>query len=213
MVCQWGTGKGRKQKHSRYYDIESVSQNCLLSDAIVLAPIWIVETEIIVWIKGGETRKREKRIGNEKKNYYIWCPRSETAGLTTLSRSDDQKRYLKTVAMINLDSVGVGDHFNVYAGKDNNPGWVRELTLKIGRGIGHDSNTSSGSQDLLDCDCDFAWGETADWSDHKHFRLLGIPIAYFEMMNWELDTCEGVETVIPVTIENTCRPYRCRGFP
>ena len=98
-----------------------------------------------------------------------------------------------TVAMINLDSVGVGDHFNVYSGKDNNPGWVRDLALKIGQGIGHDIRTSPGNKDLTDCDYYFGAGETADWSDHAYFRLLGIPIAYFEMMNWELDECEGVE--------------------
>ena len=101
------------------------------------------------------------------------------------------KEINETVAMINLDSVGVGDHFNVYSGKDNNPGWVRDLALNIGLRIGHDIRTSPGNQDLPDCDYDFAEGETADWSDHAPFRLLGIPIAYFEMMNWELDTCEG----------------------
>ncbi len=110
-----------------------------------------------------------------------------------------------TVAMINLDSVGVGDHFNVYSGKDNNPGWVRDLALKIGQGIGHDIRTSPGNQDLTDCYYYFAEGETEDWSDHFYFRLLGIPIAYFEMMNWELDACEGLETEKYGWIMHTCR--------
>lgn len=132
---------------------------------------------------------------------------AEEVGLLGSQHYADQmtkKDIKKTVAMINLDSVGVGDHFNVYAGKDNNPGWVRDLALKIGQGIGHDIRTSPGNQDLPDCDYDFAWGETADWSDHKHFRLLGIPIAYFEMMNWELDTCEGVETEDYGWVMHTC---------
>jgi hypothetical protein len=115
-----------------------------------------------------------------------------------------EKEIQNTVAMINLDSVGVGDHFNVYSGKDNNPGWVRDLALKIGQGIGHDIRTSPGNQDLPDCPYDFAWGETADWSDHAPFRLLGIPIAYFEMMNWELDTCEGIETADYGWVMHTC---------
>ena len=116
-----------------------------------------------------------------------------------------------TVAMINLDSVGVGDHFNVYAGKDNNPGWVRDLALNIGQRIGHDIRTSPGNQDLPDCPYDFAAGETADWSDHAPFRLLDIPIAYFEMMNWELDACEGVETAEYGWIMHTCMDYPSMG--
>ena len=57
-----------------------------------------------------------------------------------------------TVAMINLDSVGVGDHFNVYSGIDN-PGWARDLALTIGELMGHDIRTSPGepSCEFLAC--------------------------------------------------------------
>jgi len=104
-----------------------------------------------------------------------------------------------TAAMINLDSVGVGDHFNVYAGIDN-PGWARDLALTIGERLGHDIRTSPG-----DLSCDFlAWGEAGDWSDHVAFRHLGIPIAYFEMMNWEIEPCEGEETEEYGWIMHTC---------
>lgn len=104
-----------------------------------------------------------------------------------------------TVAMINLDSVGVGDHFNVYAGIDN-PGWARDLALTIGERMGHDIRTSPGEPS-----CEFlAWGEAGDWSDHVAFRHLGIPIAYFEMMNWEIEPCEGEETEEYGWIMHTC---------
>ena len=104
-----------------------------------------------------------------------------------------------TVTMINLDSVGVGDHFNVYAGIDN-PGWARDLALMIGERIGHDIRTSPGEPS-----CEFlAWGEAGDWSDHVAFRHLGIPIAYFEMMNWEIEPCEGEETEEYGWIMHTC---------
>ncbi len=104
-----------------------------------------------------------------------------------------------TAAMINLDSVGVGDHFSVYAGIDN-PGWARDLALRIGQGMGHDIGTSPG-----DPSCNFlAWGEAGDWSDHVAFRHLGIPIAYFEMMNWEIEPCEGEETEDFGWIMHTC---------
>lgn len=110
-----------------------------------------------------------------------------------------EKEILNTAAMINLDSVGVGDHFNVYAGIDN-PGWARDLALKIGERMGHDIRTSPGEPS-----CDFlAWGEAGDWSDHVAFRHLGIPIAYFEMMNWEIEPCEGEETEDYGWIMHTC---------
>ena len=51
-----------------------------------------------------------------------------------------------TVTMIDLDSVGVGDFFYVYAGLDDNPGWARDLALKIGQRIGHDLRTSPQSE-------------------------------------------------------------------
>jgi hypothetical protein len=111
----------------------------------------------------------------------------------------DEAEIKNTVAMINLDSVGVGDHFNVYAGIDN-PGWARDLALKIGQRMGHDLGTSPGEPS-----CEFlAWGEAGDWSDHVAFRHLGIPIAYFEMMNWEIEPCEGEETEEYGWVMHTC---------
>ena len=110
-----------------------------------------------------------------------------------------EKDIANTATMINLDSVGVGDHFNVYAGIDG-PGWARDLALRIGQRIGHDIRTSPGEPS-----CDFlAWGEAGDWSDHVAFRYLGIPIAYFEMMNWDIEPCEGEETEDYGWIMHTC---------
>lgn len=104
-----------------------------------------------------------------------------------------------TVTMINLDSVGVGDYFNVYAGIDN-PGWARDLALSIGHRMGHDIRTSPGEPS-----CNFLkWGEAGDWSDHVSFKDLGIPIAYFEMMNWEIEPCEGEETEEYGWVMHTC---------
>ena len=102
-----------------------------------------------------------------------------------------------TVTMINLDSVGAGDFFYVYAGIDDNPGWARDLSLKIGQRMGYDLRTSPES------DC-FEWGTTGDWSDHVPFRLLGIPTAYFEWMNWDIEPCGGEETAEYGWILHTC---------
>ncbi len=48
--------------------------------------------------------------------------------------------------------------------------------------MGYDLRTSPESE------C-FEWGITGDRSDHIPFRLLGIPIAYFEWMNWDIEPC------------------------
>ena len=109
--------------------------------------------------------------------------------------SDDE--IANTVTMINLDSVGAGDFFYVYAGMDDNPGWARDLALKIGQRMGYDLRTSPG----IEC---YEWGTAGDWSDHVPFRLLGIPIAYFEWMNWDADPCGGIETEEFGWIMHTC---------
>jgi hypothetical protein len=102
-----------------------------------------------------------------------------------------------TVTMIDLDSVGVGDFFYVYAGLDDNPGWARDLALNIGQRMGHDLRTSPQSEY-------FDWGTTGDWSDHVPFKNLGIPIAYFEWMNWDIEPDGGIETEEYGWVMHTC---------
>jgi hypothetical protein len=63
--------------------------------------------------------------------------------------------------------------------------------------MGYDLRTSPESE------C-FEWGTTGDWSDHVPFRMLGIPIAYFEWMNWGEDPCGGIETEEFGWIMHTC---------
>ncbi len=108
------------------------------------------------------------------------------------------KEITNTAAMINLDSVGAGDLFYVYAGLDDNPGWARDLALKIGQNMGHDLRTSPDSEY-------FEGGTTGDWSDHVPFKNLGIPIAYFEWMNWDIEPDGGIETEEFGWIMHTCR--------
>jgi alkaline phosphatase isozyme conversion protein len=103
----------------------------------------------------------------------------------TEQMSEDEIK--NTVTMINLDSVGAGDFFYVYSGWDDNPGWARDLALKIGQRMGYDLRTSPESDY-------FVYGTTGDWSDHRYFRMLGVPIAYFEWMNWDIEPDGGIET-------------------
>lgn len=108
------------------------------------------------------------------------------------------KEIKNTVTMIDLDSVGAGDFFYVYSGLDDNPVWARDLALKIGQRLGYDLRTSPESEY-------FVYGTTGDWSDHVPFRLLGIPIAYFEWMNWDIEPDGGIETEEFGWIMHTCR--------
>lgn len=93
------------------------------------------------------------------------------------------------IAMLNIDSVGVGTTLNVYAGatitwpEDENaaptieggPVWVRDLALDLAIEMGLPFDTSPTD----------TWGGfTGDWSDHYAFVLAGVPVAYFEAWQW-----------------------------
>ncbi len=109
-----------------------------------------------------------------------------------------EEEVANTVTMINLDSVGAGDFLYAYSGVDENPGWARDLALNIGQYIGLDIRTSPDSEY-------FVGGTTGDWSDHVPFRYLGVPIVYFEWMNWDIEPDGGIETEEFGWIMHTCR--------
>jgi acetylornithine deacetylase/succinyl-diaminopimelate desuccinylase-like protein len=94
------------------------------------------------------------------------------------------------IAMLNLDSVGVGTNLNVYAGAEitwpddedaapeivGGPTWVRDLALDLAAEMNLPLGTTP----------DETWGGfTGDWSDHYAFVLEGVPVAYFEAWLWE----------------------------
>jgi acetylornithine deacetylase/succinyl-diaminopimelate desuccinylase-like protein len=94
------------------------------------------------------------------------------------------------VAMINLDSVGVGTTLNAYAGAiitwpeeedaaptiEGGETWVRDTALDLAAEMDLPFGTSP----------DDTWGGyTGDWSDHYPFVLAGVPILYFEAWQWD----------------------------
>jgi hypothetical protein len=127
------------------------------------------------------------------------------------------------IAMINLDSVGVGTTLNVYAGAvitwpedeeaapeiEGGPVWVRDLALDLADQMGLPFGTTP----------DDTWGGfTGDWSDHYAFVLEDVPVVYFEAWQWEgaenpwwgQETAEGdvmhtpgdiYENVVPEKVE------------
>lgn len=105
------------------------------------------------------------------------------------------------IAMLNIDTVGVGTHTNVYAGAtitwpededaaptiDGGPTWVRDLALSLAGTLNLTFSTTPED----------TWGGfTGDWSDHYPFVLAGVPVAYFEAWQWEgaADPWWGQET-------------------
>ncbi|MEW6580555.1 MAG: M20/M25/M40 family metallo-hydrolase [Chloroflexota bacterium] len=105
------------------------------------------------------------------------------------------------IAMINIDSVGVGTALNVYAGAvitwpedestaptiEGGPVWVRDLALDLAAEMSLPFDTSPAD----------TWGGfTGDWSDHYAFVLAGVPVAYFEAWQWvgAEDPWRGQET-------------------
>lgn len=99
-------------------------------------------------------------------------------------------RAADVIAMLNIDSVGVGDALYVYAGAPvswpggpnaapeigTGPVWVRDLALDLAAGLGLPFQTSPPE----------TWGGyTGDWSDHYAFVEAGIPVAYFEAWRWD----------------------------
>jgi hypothetical protein len=129
------------------------------------------------------------------------------------------------IAMLNVDSVGVGTTLNVYAGAvitwpeeegaaptiEGGPVWVRDTALDLAEELGLPFGTTPEE----------TWGGfTGDWSDHYAFVLAGVPVAYFEAWQWAgaedpwwgQETAEGdvmhspddvYENVVPEKVEMT----------
>jgi len=88
------------------------------------------------------------------------------------------------VAMINLDSLAVGDRMYVY-GNHGTDGFVRELGLAIADRLKLNVGTQTGLHPV------YPAGTTIDASDHVAFKYAGIPYGYLEATNWTLGAKDG----------------------
>lgn len=93
-----------------------------------------------------------------------------------------------TVAMINLDSLAVGDHTYIY-GNEGKAGVIRDWALNYALQQGFDLITQPGKNP------DYPAGTTLDESDHAPFLHKGIQYAYFEATNWDLGELDGYTQV------------------
>ncbi|WP_313370996.1 M28 family peptidase [Sedimentibacter sp.] len=113
-----------------------------------------------------------EEVGLQGSNYYA----------SQMSEED----IANTIAMINLDTVLVGDYMYAY-GNLGEAGWVREQALFLAKTLGLEVVTQRGLHP------DYPAGTTGDWSDHAPFKRLGLPWLYFESTNWEIGEFDGYE--------------------
>lgn len=93
-----------------------------------------------------------------------------------------------TIAMINLDSLAVGDFSYIY-GNEGESGVIRDWSLEYAQKNGIPLITQSGKNPA------YPAGTTVDASDHVPFLRKGIQYAYFEATNWELGNLDGYTQV------------------
>jgi hypothetical protein len=91
----------------------------------------------------------------------------------------------RTIAMINLDSLSVGDKLYIHAGS-NEKTWARDEMLRLIRLRKLPIEMQPGLNP------DYPAGLTPDWfSDYTAFNQADIPIVAFESTNWEIGDLDG----------------------
>jgi len=99
----------------------------------------------------------------------------------------------RAIAMINFDSLIVGDKLYIHAG-NNMKTWARDAMLRLIRRYKLPIEMQPGLYKGDDPDPGYAAGFTPDWfSDYTAFNQAGIPIVAFESTNWEIGDLDGYE--------------------
>ena len=93
----------------------------------------------------------------------------------------------RTIAMINFDSLIVGDKLYIHAGA-NEKAWARDEMLRLIRLHKLPIEMQPGLNP------DYPAGFTPDgFSDYTAFNRAGIPVVAFESTNWEIGDLDGYE--------------------
>lgn len=93
----------------------------------------------------------------------------------------------RTIAMVNFDSLIVGDKMYVHAGQASQITWVRDEMLKYARRHKLPLEIQPGLNE------DYPAGFSPGFSDVTRFDQAGIPVAAFESTNWEIGDLDGYE--------------------
>jgi Zn-dependent M28 family amino/carboxypeptidase len=114
-----------------------------------------------------------EEVGLRGSNYYV----------SQMSDADVDR----TIAMINFDSLIVGDKLYIHAGA-NEKAWARDEMLRLIRLHKLPIEMQPGLNP------DYPAGFTPDgFSDYTAFNEAGIPIVAFESTNWEIGDLDGYE--------------------
>jgi alkaline phosphatase isozyme conversion protein len=139
-----------------------------------------------------ETAERIKDISTPYTIRFILFGAEEIGleGSKSYASQMTEEQIHNTVAMINLDSLTVGDIAYVY-GDAGDHGVIRNWALEFAKSQNLDLQTQPGNNP------DYPPGTTDDWSDHAPFKALGIPYTYLESTNWTLGDKDGYTQVSP----------------
>jgi Zn-dependent M28 family amino/carboxypeptidase len=133
-----------------------------------------------------EMAQRVKDIDTPYSIRFIFLDAEETGleGSEYYVSQMSEKDVRNTAAMINLDSLAVGDFTYIY-GNEGDAGVIRDWALKYAGENGLDLITQPGKNP------EYPAGTTLDASDHAPFLYKGIQYAYFEATNWDLGDLDG----------------------
>ena len=102
----------------------------------------------------------------------------------------------RSIAMINFDSLLVGDKLYIHAGA-NGKTWARDAMLRLIRLRKLPIEMQPGLYLVAnpdETDPGYAAGFTPDgFSDYTAFNQAGIPVVAFESTNWEIGDLDGYE--------------------
>lgn len=137
-----------------------------------------------------EAASRVQQMETPYTIHFILFDSEETnlEGSTYYVDQMDESSVKNTIAMVNLDSLAVGDYTYIY-GTGGTDGHIRDWALDYAKKNNLNLITQGGKNPELPA------GTTGDWSDHAPFLHKGIEYAYFEATNWDLGDLDGYTQV------------------
>jgi hypothetical protein len=137
-----------------------------------------------------EMAQRVKNMDTPYSIRFIFFDSEETGleGSEYYVSQMSSKEIQNTVAMINLDSLAVGDYTYIY-GNEGKKGVIRDWALDYAHENGLDLITQPGKNP------EYPAGTTLDESDHAPFLHKGMQYTYFEATNWDLGELDGYTQV------------------
>lgn len=168
------------------------------------------------------TAEKIKNIETEYTIVFVFFTAEEigTFGAEAYAKAMTTEEIAKTLYYINLDSVVCGDFTYLYGGVQQDDLTVTDTeaydnAVEVAKTLGLEFKTNpwtvakpAPGKEVPD----YVSPSTGDWSDHAHFKEIGIKYLYMEATNWEIpgpfDDYDGYgETYLVGMIMNTSKDY------